>query len=620
MTAATAGTEPLGATPGPEGECSFLVWAPLRRRVDLVLPDGGGPRVVPMQRGVDGYFRARVADAPPGTRYLYRLDGELERPDPASRAQPDGVHGPSAVAAHAPLSPDRQWRGRPLREYVIYELHVGTFTAAGTLDAAAEHLPALAGLGITAIELMPVCQFPGARGWGYDGVYPYAVHTDYGGREALARFVQACHRHGLAVVLDVVYNHLGPEGNYLAAFGPYFTDRYRTAWGDALNFDGPGSDEVRRYFVDNAVEWVEALGVDALRLDAVHAIVDPTARPFLAELSEAVHAAAGRSGREVLVIAESDANDRRLLVGTREGGLGMDAVWADDLHHALHAWLTGERDGYYLDFGPVERLAAAFERGWTFIGQRSEYRDRRHGSDPSGLAAERFVVCAQNHDQVGNRARGERLTALVDPPRVGVALAAVLLSPFTPLVFMGDEHGEERPFPYFISHQDPDLVEAVRRGRAEEFAAFARDGELPDPASAATFASARLDRERPGAEARRALFGALLALRAEAVVPLGPDPRREAIRLGADALLLILRGPDAAMALLLYTGDGGYLSVTLPAGRWRLALSTREPRFGDPPQALPTSLAGGTVHPLTLAGPVAAVWRTSSTDSEVPSP
>jgi maltooligosyltrehalose trehalohydrolase len=615
---------PLGAHPDGEGGCHFTVWAPLHDELALVL---GGPgdlprRTVRMERDPQnaerGYFCAHVREAPVGTRYLYRLSSGQERPDPASRSQPDGVHGASEVVLHEPRVATTGWRGRRLRDYVLYELHVGTFTAARTFDAAAARLADLVQLGVTAVELLPVFEFPGARGWGYDVAYPYAVHGAYRGRAGLVRFVQHCHAHGLAVVLDVVYNHLGPEGSYLAEYAPYFTDRYRTPWGQAFNFDGAGSDEVRRYVIDNAVEWIEALGVDGLRLDAVHAIVDPSARPVLAELSEAVHRAGRRLGREVVVIAESDANDRRLIEPRGGGGMGMDAVWADDLHHGLHAWLTGERDGYYEDFGAPEQLAACYRKGWCFTGQRSRYRQRRHGNDPSGLPAERFVVCTQNHDQVGNRARGERLTGLLDAARVRLALAAVLLSPFTPLLFMGEEYGERRPFPYFVSHLDPDLLEAVRQGRAREFAAFASGGDIPDPGAVETFEAARLDPAQPGAEPRRTLVAALLALRAETLATLGDDPPRASELLGESGLLVVLGGSGAALGLILYAGDGDAVCPPFPAGHWELALSTDEERFGGSGRGgLPASIEGGDPAFFTPPGPLCAAYRRQAPGSQV---
>jgi maltooligosyltrehalose trehalohydrolase len=489
------------------------VWAPRAGAVDVVVESG--PRA-PLAPGDRGWWEGTVAGVRAGARYRYSLDGGEPLPDPASRAQPDGVHGPSAVVSLPRRGAARGWRGVPRDRLVLYEIHVGTFTREGTFDAAVGELDRLADLGVTAIEPMPVAQFPGGRNWGYDGVFPYAAQSTYGGAAGLTRLVDAAHARGIAVVLDVVYNHLGPEGNVLGRFGPYFTSTYRTPWGDAINFDGPDSDEVRRFFLGNALWWIEDVGVDGLRLDAVHAIRDHSAYPFLEELADVVRERATRLGREVHLIAESDLNDCRLVRSPREGGYGLDAHWCDDFHHAVHAALTGERDGYYEDFGSLEQVATALRDAILYAGTWSAHRRRRHGRPCTDVPADRFVVCVQNHDQVGNRMRGERLSSLVDFDARKLAAGLLLLSPFVPLLFMGEEYGETAPFPYFTSHGDADLVEAVRRGRAEEFAAFAWGGTPPDPQDPATFASARIDaarRTRDGHRAIHDLHRRLLALR-----------------------------------------------------------------------------------------------------------
>ncbi len=558
----------LGATYLGAGRCRFRVWAPRARRVDLDL----GGRVVPLRPGPRGYHAAEVEGVAPGARYRYRLDGGQALPDPASRHQPDGVHGPSAVvdpAAHA--WSDGAWRGPDPESLILYECHVGTCTAEGTFAAIIPRLPELARLGVTALELMPVVQFPGTRNWGYDGVYPFAPQASYGGPAGLCRLVDACHAQGLAVILDVVYNHLGPEGDHLPAFGPYFTAAYHTPWGAALNFDGPDSDEVRRLFRESAVHWVRECHIDGLRLDAVQAILDRSPRPFLAELAGAVRRAAAAAGRGVLLIAESDANDPRLLRPAERGGLGLDAVWSDDFHHALHALLTGERGGYYADFGDVRRLAGAFAHGFAFTGQRSRYRRRRHGAPATGCAPRQFVVFSQNHDQIGNRAAGERLAALAGPDAARLAAAAVLLSPFTPLLFMGEERGETAPFLYFTSHGDPGLAEAVREGRRRECAAAGWAAEPPDPQAEATFA-----RSRPavgGSGPMGSLYAELIRLRGE----LGPGfaPVRQ---VGRDTLML-LRGRHV---VALHFGRAEGASIDLPAGRWRRRLDTADRRWGGP--------------------------------------
>jgi maltooligosyltrehalose trehalohydrolase len=446
-----------------------------------------------MEPAGNGYFFAQLRGLRPGTFYYYRLDGRTDRPDPASRSQPQGVHGPSEVIDCVSRENAPTWRGPHLRDYVIYELHTGTFTKEGTFDAIIPELSRLRRLGITAIELMPVAEFPGSRNWGYDGVYPFAVEKAYGGPAGLSRLVRACHDAGIAVVLDVVYNHLGPEGNYISDFGPYFTERYRTPWGAAINFDGPESDHVRRYFLENALYWVRDFGIDALRLDAVHAIIDRSAVPFLQELAAAVHAHAQESGRNIYLIAESDLNDARPLRPVDQAGYGLDAQWSDDFHHALHTLLTGERSGYYADFGSPEHLTAALQHGWAYSGQYSVFRRRRFGNSPAGLRPEQFVVCSQNHDQIGNRMEGERLEHLVGWEKAKLAAAAVLLSPFTPLLFMGEEYADPAPFQYHVSHSDPELQAAVRRsGRKEEFKHFLGDGEPPDPQAELTFLRSKL--------------------------------------------------------------------------------------------------------------------------------
>jgi maltooligosyltrehalose trehalohydrolase len=559
-----------GAVWSPPDVCHFLVWAP---RADQVVLRLAGPVTadLPMRPAEDGYHQLVVRGVKPGQRYLFGLGGQT-RPDPASRAQPDGVHGPSAV-----IDPRFEWAsddrsGVGLKDMVLYELHVGTFTPEGTFDAAIGQLGRLCQLGVTAVEVMPVAQFPGGRNWGYDGVYPFAVQGTYGGVAGFKRFIDAAHGLGLAVVLDVVYNHLGPEGNYLRDFGPYFTADYRTPWGEALNFDGADSDHVRHYFLMNALMWQEEFRLDGLRLDATHAIKDTSANPFLAELSEQADREAKRLGRPFLLIAESDANDARLVRPRAEGGLGLAAVWADDFHHAAHTLLTGERAGYYRDFGELGDLVWAYRDGFVYSGRYSPHRRRQHGNSPAGLGRERFVVCVQNHDQVGNRARGERLSALIDRDSLKLAAGLLLLSPFVPLLFMGEEYGEAAPFLYFTSHGDPGLVEAVRRGRREEFASFGWAGEVPDPQDEATFRRSKLDPSRGDPELLR-LYADLIALRRS--LPL--DGEREVI---ADdertAMRVCYREPGRGAVVVFQLGEGGESRWPWPEGEWERAFSTAE--------------------------------------------
>jgi maltooligosyltrehalose trehalohydrolase len=486
----------------------FRVWAPALDRL-AVRVEGVDQ---PMRKGPGGVFEARVRGVGHGARYhLVLPDGAL-RPDPAARRQPDGVHGPSQVfdpGLHA-------WRtsspGLPPEALVFYELHVGTFTAEGTLDAAAARLPDLAELGVTCVELMPVQPFPGTRNWGYDGVQPWAVHEPYGGPAALQRFVDRAHELGLAVCLDVVHNHLGPEGNYAGAFAPYFTHRHRSPWGDGLDFDGPGAGPVRAFMIGAALQWVRDYRVDALRLDATHAITDDGREHLVAELVRQVAAEAARSGRRIQVVAEDERNDRKVL-DPPPAGWGCAAVWADDLHHALHALITGERDRYLADFGEPEDVARALAQGFVHQGELSRYRGRPHGTSAEGLAPSRFVVCHQNHDQVGNRPLGERLSTLVPWEALAAVSSLVLLGPGLPLLFMGEEYGEQNPFHYFTSHGDPRLARAVSEGRRREHVGQVGD-RIPDPQDEAIFRRSKLSHRRDGRHGElREHYRRMLALR-----------------------------------------------------------------------------------------------------------
>ncbi len=507
-----------GALAQADNAVRWRVWAPRAHRVDLVLISDHRRRILPLEVEAPGYFHHTEPDVPEGQRYAYRLDGGPDRPDPCSLWQPDGVGGPSAVVRPDRFDwTDQGWQGVRREDLVFYELHVGTFTPDGTFAAIIPRLDALRDLGVTAVELMPVAQFPGGRNWGYDGVLPYAAQNTYGGPAGLHRLVNACHAHGLAVFLDVVYNHFGPEGNYLPEFGPYLTDRYKTPWGMAVNYDGPGCDGVRDFVLDNVRMWLEEFHLDGLRLDAVHAIYDLGARPILRAVKEVAEESAHRLGRPLHVVAESDLNDPRLLLPPERGGCGLDAQWSDDFHHAVHASFTGERQGYYEDFGRARDLAGVLERPFLYAWDYSPHRGRKHGAPPDGLAGDRFVVCVQNHDQVGNRARGDRLGVLLNnPARQRLAASLLLLAPHLPLLFMGEEYGEDNPFPFFCSFGDEQLVTAVRAGRRREFADFAWQGEVPDPQAVETFAAARLSWSWPEGSVRaglRRLYADLLAAR-----------------------------------------------------------------------------------------------------------
>jgi len=469
----------------------FSVWAPHAKSVELLIDE----RRIPLAAAAQGFWQADVSVAA-GQDYQYSLDGAAGLPDPRSRWQPGGVHGASQVLgslADARTPARTVFRAAPLNEAVIYEIHVGTFTPEGTYAAAQLKLPHLCELGVTHIELMPLATFPGQRGWGYDGVDLFAPFPAYGTPAELAAFVHACHSAGLAVLLDVVYNHLGPDGNYLAAYGPYFTDRYRTGWGAAINYDGPQSDEVRRFVIDNALMWLNDYQFDGLRLDAVHAIFSFEAVHFLEELSTEVRALSKQVGRPLLLIAESDLNDPRLVHSAARGGYGLDAHWADDFHHALHRYFTGETDGYYADFHGLRDVATALRDGYVYQGQHSAHRGRRHGRLPAGVEPHQLIVSAQNHDQIGNRAQGERLSSLLEMGPLKAVAALTLLSPFVPLLFQGEEWGASTPFLYFTDHQDPELGRLVAEGRSKEFSAFRWAGAVPNPQDASTFERSKLD-------------------------------------------------------------------------------------------------------------------------------
>lgn len=469
---------------------TFSVWGPI---VESLAIEVNG-RTIPVQKQDGGWWRVTVPDANVGDDYFYLINGEQKAPDPRSAWQPEGVNGPSRLVDHDAFNwTDQLWNPRPLSSAIIYELHIPTFTAEGTFRAAVERLDYLADLGITHLEIMPVNEYSGPWGWGYDGVDLYAPHHRYGSPEDFKFLINECHRRGLAVLLDVVYNHFGPVGNYLSLFGPYFTDAYKTPWGTAVNLDKAGSHEVRRFFVDNALMWLRDYHFDGLRLDAVHAFVDSSALHILEQLAEEVDSLSSQLGKSLVLIAESDLNNPRVVRSREAGGYGIDAHWNDEFHHALHALLTGETNGYYEDFGSLEHLVRAFESVYVYDGRYSPHRDRFHGRPATGLSGHHFVVFAQNHDQIGNRAKGERLSHLLDVGRQKIAAALVLTSPFVPLLFQGEEFAASSPFLYFSQHEDPELAQAVSEGRRREFSYFGWDPEeIPDPQDRGTFEQSRL--------------------------------------------------------------------------------------------------------------------------------
>jgi len=604
----------LGARLLADGKCCFRVWAPKAERVDLkiVAPT---ERVVPMQSCDRGYFEIELDGVSPGTRYLYRLDDERDRPDPASRFQPDGVNQASAVVDPHFAWTDEHWHGLPLHQYITYELHVGTFTPAGTFEAIIDHLDDLRDLGVTAIELMPVAQFPGGRNWGYDGVHPFAAQNTYGGPDGLRRLVDAAHARGLAIIMDVVYNHVGPEGNYLAEFGHYFTDRHHTPWGEAVNFDDRDSDEVRRFFIENALYWVAECHVDALRLDAVHAIFDFTAQPFLQELADAVRTEGERLNRRVHTIAESSLGDPGIVEPKELGGCGIDGQWCDDLHHAIRTELTDEQSGYYTDYRGFDDIVKAYRNGFVQDGVYSQYRGRRHGAPARHIDPIRLVVFSQNHDQVGNRLFGERLTELVSREQMKLAAACVILSPFQPMLFMGEEYGEPANFQFFISHLDPNLVEAVRQGRKEEFARFQWQQEPPDPQDEATFQRCKLNhalKEQDGHRSLRQYYKRLIQFRkTEAALAFPSRDRMEITVLDGARAFAVRRWARASELAVLFNfhPEASDVTAPLPAGAWSKALSSADTAWGGPGDSLAEQLESPGEASLTLPPHSVAIYR-----------
>jgi len=539
---------------------TFSVWAPKPRRVELVV---GGRRLA-MKQGERGWWELAGVEAHAGMRYGFALDAGEVRPDPRSPSQPDGVLGLSEVVDHSTYAwNDGDWRGTQLEGAVLYELHPGTFSPDGTFDGIIERLPHLARLGVDAIELMPVAEFSGDRGWGYDGADLFAPHHAYGGPAGLKRLVDACHSARIGVVIDVVYNHLGPVGNFLSEFGPYFSDRHRTDWGAALNFDGTASDEVRRFAVDNALMWIRDYHADGLRLDAVHAIVDQAPLHILEQLALEVERLAAEVRRSTFVIAESDLNDPRFVRNRDAGGYGLDAAWADDWHHSLHSALTAERTGYYEDFGSLEKLGKALRQAWVYDGEWSSHHQKTRGRRAPDLPSHSFVIAVQNHDQVGNRAAGDRMSALMDEGSLKAAATLLLTAPFTPMLFQGEEWAASSPFQYFTDHTDPDLGAAVREGRRREFAAFGWLPEaVPDPQDRATFDRSKLAwDELDQSYHQRVLdwYRALIELRRRLPV------RRDSAGIRADV--------DDDLRTIVFERDGISVRVNLGKADWISSIS-----------------------------------------------
>lgn len=574
------------------------VWAPSARSVRLVLPSQD--RTVNMHEDGDGWWAG--PDLAAGTDYAFSLDGGPSRPDPRSAWQPDGVHGPSRAFDPAEFAWPDGWAGQDVRGAVTYEMHVGTFTTDGTFDAAIQRLDHLADLGVQMIEVMPVAAFPGRAGWGYDGVGLYAVHHPYGGPAAFQRFVAAAQSRGMGVCLDVVYNHLGPDGNYLAEFGPYFTDRHTTPWGPGVNLDGPDSRAVREFITGNALRWFTDFRIDALRLDAVHALADDSERHILAELSDATADLAGRLGRPLSLVAESDLNDPRMVLPTDQDGLGMTAQWADDVHHALHALMTGERHGYYVDFGTLGVLEHALTEVFVHRSTYSTYRRRVWGAPvPEEVDGHAFVVCAQNHDQVGNRGLGDRPSRVLTDGQLAIEAAVILTSPFTPMLFMGEEWGARTPWQFFTDH-NPDLGELVREGRQREFGdhgwdvLYEDDVEVPDPQSPATVEASRLDWTEPSVPSHArllAFYRSLIAVRRTSAEIAGGDRSRTRLDTDDDGRWFVVHRGDVAVVVNLSTDA---LEVPVADAATREVLLAWE---GGPRGADAVTLAG---HDVAILG------------------
>lgn len=579
-----------------DGRCEFVVWAPLHEEVavQIVSPQ---QRHIPMQKDKWGYWKAIADGVQPGTLYFYKLGGELERPDPASHYQPKDVHGPSEVVDHQKMKwNDREWSGVPLEEIIIYELHVGTFTSEGTFEAIIPRLRDLSELGINAIELMPIGQFPGDRNWGYDGVFPFAPQSSYGGPEGLKKLVNAAHQQGIAVILDVIYNHFGPEGNYMSEYGPYFTDAHKTAWGSGINFDREYSYGVRNYFLQNALYWFEDYHIDALRLDASDHINDIGAKHFLQELVENVEALSKKQGRKLYLTAENDLSATRVILPPESGGYGIDAQWNDSFHHCVHTLLTGEQAGYYQDYGTCQQMAKAFKQGFVFSGDYSLFRKKFHGSDSSAIPGHQFVVFTQNHDQIGNRMLGERLTHLVSYEAVKLAAGTLMLAPNIPLIYMGEEYAEDAPFLYFVSHTDPDLIKVVREGRKKDFAAFHLEGEFIDAENPDTFHKSQLKWENRYDGKHKVmleLYKHLIHLRRTIPALKKLDKQNlEATAIEQEKLLLLRRGEDNGSQIfaILNFNQKEVSFKASPGGIWQKILDSAESKWMGPGSTMPEKL------------------------------
>jgi len=588
----------IGAQYLGQNKCKFTVWAPNAKKVDVKI-SAPIERIIPMKKTDFAYYEVTAEDINPGTEYLYRIDGSKERPDPASHYQPFGVHKSSAVIDHSAFPwTDKKWLGIPLEKMIMYELHIGTFTSEGSFEAAISRLDELADLGINAIEIMPVAQFPGSRNWGYDGVFPFAVQNSYGGPHKFKELIDAAHFREIAVILDVVYNHLGPEGNYLLEYAPYFTDKYKTPWGQAVNFDAAHSDHVRNYFIQNALHWLEHYHIDALRLDALHAIFDMSAKHFFTELSEQVDAFSQRKGRQFYLIGESGLNDSNLIRPRDQHGDGIHSQWLDDYHHCVHTLITDEKDGYYTDYGKTKHLAKSLREGFVYSWQYSPHRLRHHGNSSADIPADKFVVFSQNHDQIGNRLMADRLVTIAGFEAAKLAAGAIMLSPYIPLLYMGQEYAEKAPFNYFVEHSDQELIEAVRKGRKEEFSSFNWKKEPPDPQSPETFQQSILNwnlRNQPPHSQMLELYRDLIALRRQipALAKLSKDDQR--VDFDEDKKLIsTLRsyGKSTVFCTFNFADKHRQDAFELPAGKWKKLIDSAEKKYAGQGSDLPELITG----------------------------
>lgn len=593
----------VGAIYRGEGHCDFRLFAPEAEDVKVVFPGRDGA-AHPMARKYMGYWGLRLDDVAPGETYYFRLGQGPERPDPASASQPDGVHGPSQVWDHGAFRwSDAAWNGHPIDEYIIYEIHIGTFTMEGTFDSAISILPHLVALGVNAVEIMPVNQFPGDRNWGYDGSHLYAVQNSYGGPDALKRLVDACHAAGISVILDVVYNHLGPEGTYLQEFGPYFTQHYKTPWGSAINFEGPLSSAVRDYFIENALYWFREYHIDALRLDAVHQLYDMSALHILEEMSERVREFSRRHGRERYLIAESDLNDPRILRDPGAGGYGLHSQWLDDFQHCVDSMLRKKESPYFQDFGEPFQFLKVCTEGFAYSGEYCPSRQKHFGRSSADRPPRQFVVFAQNHDQVGNRPLGERLSSILGFEATKLAAGAMLLSPYIPLLFMGEEYGEKSPFLFFADFSDHALVEAVREGRKKEFDFLKVAGKIPSPEELETFHSSRLDwTHKEGGKHKDllAFYTALIHLRRSS--PALRRLERTGMEMSCTNYGFFMRrrsqangeeAPDQVFAMLNFDDFPVIIAAHVEDGAWELVMDSSDERWGGPGSTAPSVTGPG---------------------------